>query len=74
MAELFFHIMRHEPADPVLFLPLADRADSVPVRITDIEIDDGKLMLAVVPLSPAERARAAGSYPGGIEIVCYWRG
>jgi len=55
-AELFFHVMRHEPADPVLFLPLADGADSMPVRIKEIEVDDGKLLLSVVPLTPAERA------------------
>ncbi len=55
-AELFFHVMRHEPADPVLFLPLADGADSMPVRIREIEVDDGKLLLSVVPLTAVERA------------------
>ncbi len=55
MGELFTHVMRREPAEPILFLPLADGGDSVPVRLTDVEIDEGKLTLAVVPLTPAER-------------------
>ena len=54
---------------PVLFLPLADGADSMPVRIKNITIDDGKLRLAFVPLKPAERAALLEKLRARIELT-----
>jgi len=56
MARLYFHVILHEPAEPVLFLPLADRGDSVPVKLRGVQVEDGKLAMTVVPLTVAERS------------------
>lgn len=56
MGRLFLNMARREPAEPVLFLPLVDRGQSVPVRLTDVRIDDAKLTLLVEPLTPTQRA------------------
>jgi hypothetical protein len=39
----------------ILFLPLVDRGQSVPVRLTDVSITDTKLSMLVEPLKPQER-------------------
>ena len=65
MAQLFFHTMRNEPADPVLFLPLAEGGDSVPVKLRGVQVDDGKLSLAVVPMTTQERRSLLERIRGG---------
>jgi hypothetical protein len=59
MGRLALHVLEHEPADPVLFLPLVDanlRPRSVAVRLTDVRIEDRTLTLTVEPMSGAQRA------------------
>jgi hypothetical protein len=57
LSRLVFDVANHQPANPILFLPLAGQSRSaVPVRVTRAQIDDGKLTLDVATLSPAERA------------------
>jgi hypothetical protein len=56
MGELFLHVLGNEPAEPVIFLPVG-QSRSVPVRLTDVSIDDQTktLSLTVKPLNAAER-------------------
>jgi hypothetical protein len=54
MAKLFLHVLADEPAEPVLFLPVRQKR-SVPVRLTEVTVDDKTLSLAVKPLNAAER-------------------
>jgi hypothetical protein len=56
MGELFLHVLANEPAEPVIFLPVG-QSRSVPVRLTDVSIDDQTqtLSLTVKPLNAAER-------------------
>lgn len=55
MATLLLDVMAHEPADPVLFLPLVEHG-SVAVRTTDVRIENHTLTLTVQPLTSGERA------------------
>jgi hypothetical protein len=57
MGKLFLHVLAEEPAEPVIFLPVG-QSRSVPVRLTDVSIDDQTqtLSLTVKPLNAAERA------------------
>ena len=55
MGTLLLDIARQQPGEPVLFLPLAEKSDSVPVRVIDVAISDGELLLHVRPLTPAQR-------------------
>lgn len=54
MAKLFLNVLADEPAEPVLFLPVRNER-SVPVRLTDVDIEDKSLTLTVKPLNAAER-------------------
>lgn len=56
MGKLFLHVLANEPAEPVIFLPVR-QSTSVPVRLTDVTIDDKTktLSLTVKPLNAAER-------------------
>jgi hypothetical protein len=55
MDKLFLHVLAEEPADPVIFLPVG-QSRSVPVRLTNVSIDDQTLSLTVKPMNAAERA------------------
>lgn len=55
LSRLVFAIANDRPADPVLFLPLVDRGQAVPVRVTELSASDGKLRLLVQPLSTDQR-------------------
>jgi hypothetical protein len=57
MGEMFLHVLANEPAEPVIFLPVG-QSRSVPVRLTDVSIDDKTktLSLTVKPLNAAERS------------------
>jgi uncharacterized protein YpmS len=55
MSRLFTHMLRHEPADPLLFLPVLSQKGSVPVKILDVKITEGVIALTVRPLSRAEQ-------------------
>jgi hypothetical protein len=56
MAKLCLHMLAHEPAEPLLFLPLVQRRANVPVRILDIRLEDHTVNLLVRPLDLRERA------------------
>ena len=55
LSEVFFAIAQRQPAEPILFFPLADGGASVPVKVVRVEVADEKLKLLVEPLKPAER-------------------
>ncbi len=56
MGRLFLNITQDRPADPIIFLPLLERGQSVPVRVKEARVEDGQLSLAVEPLTAEERA------------------
>ena len=56
MAKLFLNVLANEPGEPVLFLPLAEKNRSLPVKLTNVEVKDKNLTLTVMPLNRAERA------------------
>ena len=56
LGRLILHAANHEPAAPILFLPLVENSKSVPVKITDLGIEDDVLYLHVRRLTPAESA------------------
>jgi hypothetical protein len=55
LSRLLFATAAKQPAEPVLFLPLAGERDSVPVKVTDVDVETGKLTLTVAPMTAAER-------------------
>ena len=55
MAKLFLNVLANEPGEPVLFLPVGQRGRSMPVKLTEVEIEDKSLSLTVTLLDPAER-------------------
>ena len=55
LSRLLFAVAAKQPADPVLFLPLAGDGESVPVKVADVAVETGKLTLVVEPMTPAER-------------------
>lgn len=67
MGRLFFKAMNRQDADGILFLPVAGGGDSVPVRVTNIEIEEGKLAMSVVPLTAQERAQLLDKIRTGVE-------
>jgi uncharacterized protein YpmS len=50
-AKLLFHVLAHEPAEPVLYLPIMAQKGSVPVRIKNVRIENETLTLTVRPMS-----------------------
>ena len=54
MGKLFLHVLKNEPAEPVLFLPIG-QSRSVPVRLTDVTVEDKSITLTVKPLNADER-------------------
>ncbi len=57
LARLVIRTASAQPADPILFLPLAEGSRSVPVTITELAIEPESLMLRVRKLSAAERVK-----------------
>jgi uncharacterized protein YpmS len=55
MARLFIHTLDHTSADPILFLPLVQSHANVPVRVSDVKLEDHNLTMTVLPLSAGER-------------------
>jgi len=58
MSTMALDMLSHEPADPVLFLPLVDaslKARSVPVWLTGVQIENHTLTMQVRPMNAAER-------------------
>jgi uncharacterized protein YpmS len=54
LAEALLHVLHDEPADPVIFLPVAGHG-AIPARLTDVAVQDQTLSLTVRPMTPAER-------------------
>jgi hypothetical protein len=40
----------------VLFLPIADRGEAIAVRVSQVQVEEGKITLLVLPLSIPERS------------------
>ena len=59
MAKLFLQVLANKPGESVLFVPLVKKG-SVPVRLTDVKVDDKSLFLTVKPLNASERAALLG--------------
>jgi uncharacterized protein YpmS len=57
MAKLLLNTLNHQPASPVLFMPI-DQHKTVPVKLTDVSVGKGTISLTVEPLSAAERETA----------------
>jgi uncharacterized protein YpmS len=49
--KLLFHVLNHEPTEPVLYLPVMAQKGSVPVRISDVRIEAQTLTLRVRPMT-----------------------
>ena len=56
LSQLLFNVADKQVAEPVLFLPLADRGHAVPVKVAEVAIEEGKLTLLVEPLTAPQRA------------------
>jgi hypothetical protein len=55
LSRLLFATADRKAAEPILFLPLAEHAQAVPVKVAEVRITDDKLTLLVEPLSADER-------------------
>lgn len=68
LTEALLHVLHDQPADPVIFLPVAGHG-AIPARLTDVSVQDQTLSLTVRPMTPAERqallARVKGHAPAG---------
>ncbi|HEY7090187.1 MAG TPA: hypothetical protein VH518_18970 [Tepidisphaeraceae bacterium] len=56
MANLFTDVLRDQPSEPALFLPLFDRSHNIAVKVLDVKVADHTLTLTVQPMNPDERA------------------
>jgi hypothetical protein len=54
-AKLFVRLLRHEPVEPVLFLPVFGQRGSVPVRIEAVQVADGEMTMTIQPMSREEQ-------------------
>lgn len=55
-AKLLVHMLRHEPAEPVLFLPVFGQKGSVPVKIQAVDVNDGEMTVTIQPMTREEQA------------------
>jgi hypothetical protein len=53
--KLFVRIFRHEPVEPVLFLPVFGQKGSVPMRIQAMEVIEGAMTMTIHPMSRQEQ-------------------
>jgi hypothetical protein len=56
MGKLALQTLDHEPAAPVAFLPMVMQDVTVPVKITDVKVEDKTLTLTAELYGPSERA------------------
>ena len=58
MSQLLLDALQDRPAPPVLFLPysMQSHPKSLPVKVTDLHIEDRTLTMTVEPLDPSARA------------------
>jgi len=64
LSRLVLHAAAHEPAEPVLFLPLVENSRSVPVRVTNLAVGDDGMALEVRKLSADERQQLVDQIHG----------
>jgi uncharacterized protein YpmS len=57
LAKHCIRIFDHAPSEPVLFLPIFAQRGSVPVRLTQVKIDDGSLTLTVEPMTREQQGK-----------------
>jgi hypothetical protein len=69
MGRLFLNMAQNQPADPIIFLPLVERGQSVPVRVKDARVEDGALKLAAEPLTAEERAALLARIRSPIDLA-----
>ena len=56
LGRLVMRAAASQPGDPILFLPVNEASRSVPVRVTDLQVASGEMMLRVRKLTADERA------------------
>lgn len=56
LAKLMLSALDRQPAEPYVYLPLVSEPGGVPMKIVDMQVEDGKIALHVQPPTPAERA------------------
>jgi uncharacterized protein YpmS len=54
-AKLLVRMLRHESAEPVLFLPVFGQKGSVPVKIHAVGVTDGEMTVTIQPMSREEQ-------------------
>jgi hypothetical protein len=69
MADLLIDALQDRPAPPVLFLPysMQSRPKSLPVKVTDMRIEDRTLTMTVQPLDSADRTKLLEQIRSGRE-------
>jgi uncharacterized protein YpmS len=56
MSKLLLSALQDNPADAVVFLPLDTVGrGSVPVRVTDVDVEDGSVSMTIVPMTAPQR-------------------
>lgn len=68
MGLLILRTLRHEPTEPVVFLPGVE-GRKIPLRISDLQIEGRELMMTVEPMTAAERAQLLQRLRGGVQPV-----
>jgi hypothetical protein len=61
LGRLMLNASNHQPADPILFLPLVEGSKSVPVKLMQVGIDADTLEMKVRRLTPGETQTLAQS-------------
>jgi hypothetical protein len=56
LSKVLISALERKPADAVLFLPIVDRGEAIAVRVSQVQVEEGKLTLLVLPLSIPERS------------------
>ena len=56
LSRLLIAAFERQPAEAVAFLPVVDNGQAIPVRVTQLAVDQGKLTMHVQPLTTPERA------------------
>lgn len=47
--------IQHQPSEPVFFLPLLTAKGTVPVRLTEMVVEEGHIQMTIAPMGQAER-------------------
>lgn len=55
LTKLLLQSIEHQPSEPVFFLPLLTAKGTVPVRLTEVAVSDGRIQMTIAPMSEVER-------------------